>query len=184
LKPWHGVPGLIHGVAQANERTTDPSLRWRLLIVGDGPGREDLQRLAESLNVPAAFTGAIPPADVPGLLADCDAAAAPYPPDTPGGDDYFSPLKVFEYMAAALPVVASAVGQIPSIIQNGRTGILVPPGEPAALANALIRLGEDPNLRERLGLAARSDAVQRFSWSGVLSRITGALPPARRLATQ
>jgi len=76
------------------------------------------------------------------------------------------------------------VGQIPSIIQDGRTGILVPPGDPAALADALLRLGQDPNLRERLGLEARNDAVQRFSWSGVLSRITGALPPARRLARQ
>jgi glycosyltransferase involved in cell wall biosynthesis len=184
LKPWHGVPALLHGVALANQQTADPSLRWQVHVVGDGPGRGDLERLAESLGVPTVFTGAVPPTAVPGLLAEFDAAAAPYPPDAPGQDDYFSPLKVFEYMAAALPVIASAVGQIPSIIQDGRTGILVAPGDPAALADALIRLGEDPNLRERLGLEARSDAVQRFSWSGVLSRITGALPPARRLATQ
>jgi glycosyltransferase involved in cell wall biosynthesis len=184
LKPWHGVPALLHGVALANQQALDPGLRWQVQVVGDGPWREDLERLAESLGVPTVFTGAGPPAAVPGILAEFDAAAAPYPPDAPGQDDYFSPLKVFEYMAAALPVIASAVGQIPSIIEDGRTGILVPPGEPAALAHALIRLGEDPNLRERLGLQARSEAVQRFSWSGVLSRITGALPPARRLARQ
>ncbi len=184
LKPWHGVPGLLHGVALANQQTLDPGLRWQVQVVGDGPGREDLERLAESLGVPTVFTGAVPPAAVPGLLTEFDAAAAPYPPDAPGRDDYFSPLKVFEYMAAALPVIASAVGQLPSIIQDGRTGILVPPGDTAALASALIRLGEDPNLRDRLGREARNDAVQRFSWSGVLSRITGALPPARRLARQ
>jgi glycosyltransferase involved in cell wall biosynthesis len=175
---------LLHGVALANQQTADPALRWQLHVVGDGPGRQDLERLAESLGVPTVFTGAVAPAAVPGLLAEFDAAAAPYPPDGPGQDDYFSPLKVFEYMAAGLPVIASAVGQIPSIIEDGRTGILVPPGDPAALADALIRLGENPNLRERLGLEARNDAVQRFSWSGVLSRITGALPPARRLARQ
>ena len=134
--------------------------------------------------MPTVFSGPVAPAAVPGLLTEFDAAAAPYPPDGPGQDDYFSPLKVFEYMAAGLPVIASAVGQIPSIIQDGRTGILVPPGDPAALADALLRLGQDPNLRERLGLEARNDAVQRFSWSGVLSRITEALPPARRLARQ
>jgi starch synthase len=85
-------------------------------------------------------------------------------------------------MAAAMPVVASAVGQIPSIVEDGRTGILVPPGEPASIAAALARLAGDPELRERLGDRARAAAVERFSWNGVLSRITAALAATRRVA--
>ncbi len=184
LKPWHGVPGLLHAVALANARTSAPERRWTVRVIGDGPGRSDLERLAAVLGLDAHFTGAVLPADVPGLLAECDAAAAPYPPDSAGMDDYFSPLKVFEYMAAALPIIASAAGQIPSIVEHGRTGILVPPGEPEPLAAALTRLAEDPDLRERLGESAREDAVKRFSWDGVLGRITAALPPARRMAVR
>jgi starch synthase len=184
LKPWHGVPGLMHGVALANAQKQAAGDRWRVLVIGDGPGREDLERLAASLGVEAEFTGAVPPDAVPGFLNNADAAAAPYPADVPGRDDYFSPLKVYEYMAAALPIIASAVGQIPSILEDGRNGILVPPGEPAAVADALTRLGADPALRERLGDQARCDAVERLSWNCVLSRIAAALPPARRVVRQ
>jgi starch synthase len=184
LKPWHGVPGLLHGVALANAQTPDPARCWRVLVVGDGPGREDLELLAANLGVEAEFTGAVPPDAVPGLLDAADAAAAPYPAEVKGQDDYFSPLKVYEYMAAALPIIASAVGQIPSILEQGRTGILVPPGEPAAVAEALTRLAQDPDLRERLGASARAEAVLRFSWDGVLTRITRSLPPVRRVAAQ
>ncbi|MET4096863.1 glycosyltransferase family 4 protein [Arthrobacter sp. UYCu712] len=182
LKPWHGVPGLLHGVALANAQTTDASRRWRVLVIGDGPVRVDLERLAAALGVEAEFTGAVTPDAVPGLLNAADAAAAPYPPDVAGQDDYFSPLKVYEYMAAAMPIIASSVGQIPYILDDGRTGILVQPGEPAAIAQALTRLGEDPLLREGLGRSARDDAVTRFSWDGVLARITASLPPLRRVA--
>ena len=184
LKPWHGVPGLLHAVALANGRTAQADHRWAVEVIGDGPGRADLERLAGALAVDAHFTGAVPPADVPALLAGCDAAAAPYPPESAGVDDYFSPLKVYEYMAAALPIIASAAGQIPAILDDGRTGILVPPGEPGPLAAALIRLAADPTLRDRLGGAARADAVERYSWDGVLAHITAALPPARRLAVR
>jgi starch synthase len=184
LKPWHGVPALLHAVALANAQTAGPDRRWTVRIIGDGPGRADLERLAASLGVDAEFTGAVPPDTVPALLQECDAAAAPYPPEEAGQADYFSPLKVYEYMAAAMPIIASAVGQIPSIVDDGRTGILVPPGEPAALAAALNRLAEDPALCEWLGNQARRDAVERFSWNRVLSRITAALPPARRVVLQ
>jgi glycosyltransferase involved in cell wall biosynthesis len=74
------------------------------------------------------------------------------------------------------------VGQIPSILDDGRTGILVPPSEPAALAAALTRVADDPALREDLGSRAREEAEKRFSWNGVLSRITAALPVPRQAA--
>ena len=94
------------------------------------------------------FTGAVRPADVPALLHECGAATAPYPAEEDGRDDYFSPLKIYEYMAAGMPIIASSVGQIPSILDDGRTGILVPPSEPAALAAALTRVADDPALRD------------------------------------
>lgn len=184
LKPWHGVPSLLHAAALANTRAARPDRRWTVRIIGDGPGRAELEHLAASLGVEVEFTGAVPPGAVPALLHGCDAAAAPYPAETAGQADYFSPLKVYEYMAAAMPLVASAVGQIPSIIDDGRTGLLVPAGEPEALAAALNRLAEDPALRARLGSQARRDAVERFSWDQALAHITAALPLARRVVLQ
>jgi glycosyltransferase involved in cell wall biosynthesis len=182
LKPWHGVPDLLRAVALANSTAPGPARRWTVRIIGDGPGRPELEHLADSLRIKTEFTGAVRPAEVPALLHECDAAAAPYPAEEEGRDDYFSPLKVYEYMAAGMPIIASAVGQIPSILDDGRTGILVPPSDPGALAGALTRLADDAGRREVLGSRAREEAEKRFSWNGVLSRITAALPVPRQAA--
>jgi glycosyltransferase involved in cell wall biosynthesis len=96
-----------------------------------------------------------------------DAAVAPYPDLTPF---YFSPLKVFEYMAAGLPVVASRVGQLSSLIEDGWNGLLCPPGDPAALAASLDRLRQDPALRARLGQTARTAVLAHNSWDSVAQR--------------
>ncbi len=176
LKPWHGLPGLIEAVALANARP-GPQPQWSVRIIGDGPMRPVLEALAQKMQVATEFTGAVPPDSVPALLSDCDVAAASYPVPEAGHEDYFSPLKVYEYMAAAMPIIATSTGQIPSILDHGSTGILVPAGDPAAFADALVALAGDPALRLRLGQSARADAVKRFSWEGVLSKITAALPP-------
>jgi glycosyltransferase involved in cell wall biosynthesis len=170
LKPWHGLPTLIDAFALLHRR--DQSTR--LLIVGDGPERPNLEAAIHDPLSPIPnpqsilFTGAVAPADIPSHLASMDVAVAPYPEqDT----FYFSPLKVYEYMAAGLPVVASRVGQLAGLINDGETGLLCPPGDVPALAAALDRLRLDPDLRTRLGAGARSTALRAHTWDGVVRRI-------------
>src|SRR5699024_12440624 len=114
----------------------------RLLLVGDGPQAEALREHALALGTEGAVetTGAVAPVDVPALLHRMDVATAPYPA---AGEGYFSPLKVYEYMAAGLPVVASAVGQLPRVIDHSRTGFLVPGSDPTALAGMLTVLAAE-----------------------------------------
>jgi glycosyltransferase involved in cell wall biosynthesis len=119
----------------------------------------------------AELTGAVMPDAVPALLARMDVAVAPYPllPDF-----YFSPLKVLEAMAAGLPVVAARVGDLDRLVADGRTGRLVTPGDPAALAGALHALAERPDERERLGAAARRTVLAAHTWDAAIGRILSA----------
>ncbi|HVG00160.1 MAG TPA: glycosyltransferase family 4 protein, partial [Chloroflexia bacterium] len=99
LKPWHGLPVLV----EAFDLLCRHAQEARLLIVGEGPERETMQAELERRGLlrQARFTGAVAPHEVPQLLADMDVAVAPYPNRA---DFYFSPLKVYEYMAAGRPV--------------------------------------------------------------------------------
>jgi glycosyltransferase involved in cell wall biosynthesis len=72
--------------------------------------------------------------------------------------------KLLELMAAGLPIVAGRVGQAAEYIEDGRSGLLVAPGEPAGLARAILALLADPLLRERLGQAARARVAQHYTW--------------------
>ncbi|WP_225668236.1 glycosyltransferase family 4 protein [Arthrobacter sp. AET 35A] len=165
LKPWHGVETLIRAKAVAS---TD----WALRIVGDGPEGQRLRELAVAHGAAVEFTGAVTPELIPAALAGCALAAAPYPEMEDASDQYFSPLKIYEYCAAGLPVVASRVGQVPSIIDDGVTGLLVDPSDPAALAAAIDDLAGAPLARAAMSDAARSLASDHHSWDGVLGRIT------------
>jgi len=160
IRPWHGLDVLIEAFAVA--RAEDPGLR--LCVVGDdgGTGRE-LQEQVRRLGLDDAveFTGAIPPEEVPAALGAMDAVAAPYPPLD---DFYFSPLKIFEYMAAGKPIVASSIGQITHLLDHEKTGLLVPAGDVADLAAGLLRLRREPDLAETLGRNARAEAEARHSW--------------------
>jgi glycosyltransferase involved in cell wall biosynthesis len=182
LKPWHGVDVLLRA-ASAAAASRPGSLPWRLVIAGAGPEQEALHALAADLggsgDLEIQFTGAVAPEDMPRVLQGFDVAVAPYP-QADAVDQYFSPLKVYEYLAAGLAVVASSIGQIPAILTDGRTGLLVPPGDDDALGAALLRLAADPVLRRRLGAAARVDAVAHHDWTAVLARELA--PLARELA--
>jgi hypothetical protein len=108
-----------------------------------------------------------------------DVAVAPYPAPGPGGF-YFSPLKVLEYMAAGLPVVASRVATIEEMIEPGRHGFSWNPAAPRRWPGAMEALRRDPDGRARLGAAARARVESRYTWDQVVARILSlaGLPPA------
>lgn len=165
LKPWHGVDILIDAFAKMLGHVGDA----RLLIVGDGPERDRLVALCSRLDISdrVEFTGAIEPAAVPGQLARMDVGVAPYPELD---DFYFSPLKVFEYLASGLPVVASDIGQLRDIVHQG-CGILCEPGNEIALSDALVSLSASPQRRNQLGAAGRKRVRAEHTWLSVAERV-------------
>lgn len=166
LKPWHGLGILVEAFAQLHRGQPQS----RLLIVGDGPERERINAALEVRHLAKAahFTGSVTPSEVPPLLVSMDVGVAPYPSSA---NFYFSPLKVFEYMAAGLPVVASRIGQLEKLIVPEKNGLLVPPGDAGALAAALERLQMQPELRQRLGRQGREMVLRNHTWDSVAQRI-------------
>ena len=158
LKSWHGTETLIDAFGLLHR--SEPDLH--LLIVGEGPMDESLRARAGELGLAGSitFTGKVAHSDMPRVLAAMDAGVAPYL-DAP--DFYFSPLKIYEYMAAGLPVVASDAGDIATLVREGETGLLSTPGDPVSLSTALRRLVESPSLRRALSTAASAEAA-RHTW--------------------
>ena len=166
LKAWHGLSILVEAFALLHKNAP----ATRLLLVGDGPEREKLldDLKLRGLESSALLPGAVEAERVPAYLASMDVAVAPYP-KLP--DFYFSPLKVYEYMAAGLPVVASRIGQLEKLIESGTNGLLVPPGDPVALAEALEKLQADPSMRRQLGENARRLVLRDHTWDKVAGQI-------------
>jgi len=152
LTPQKGYPDLI----KAMRILADREVPAMLTFVGDGPLRPELEAAAsaEGISDMVTFTGAT--ADVRGFLSRFDVMA---------GSSLREglPLSVLEAMASGLPVVTTDVGGNREAVEDGVTGLLVPPGDPAALAEALEALWDDPDRRESMGKAGRARVEERFS---------------------
>lgn len=162
FRSWHGAIHLARALRQLRERGRSDI---GALFIGDGPKRAAVEADAKGLDN-VVFTGAIPHEQMPAALAAAHIGVAPFDlaahkPLALGF--YWSPLKMFEYMAAGLPVVAPAVARIPELVEHNREGLLYDPADGAALARTLEQLA-DAGLRARLGAAARERAVRDYSW--------------------
>jgi glycosyltransferase involved in cell wall biosynthesis len=167
LRPWHGVEALPALLEVLVGRYPEA----KLVIAGDGPLRDALvlELAGRGLGENAVFTGWMAHTEVAALTQTFDVALAPYP--RPDHDFYFSPLKLFEYMACGVPVVSTDLGQISEVVREGETGLLCPPGDQEALVAACERLLEDPELRSRLGKAAAKEVHTRYTWDRNATRV-------------
>ena len=149
--------------AIAQLRSAHP--RLRLLVVGDGPDRAAVEAIMAPLGDAAVLTGFRP--DVMAVLDAVDLLVHPTEADA-------FPTALLEAMAASVPVVASAAGGIPEIVDDGATGVLIPaPPESRALATALAALLSDPQRRAELGAAARRRFESEFAADGWGARLRG-----------
>jgi len=163
IRPWHGLDVAIAALAELPERIG-------LVVAGDGPVRPHLAQQATELGVGHRITwlGALAHERVPEMLAACDLALAPYPELPTFG---FSPLKLYEYLAAGVPVIASDIGQVRIALEAGRWGRLVPPGDASALAAAVTSELTCIAAARVRAEAAREYAMSRHGWTERATRI-------------
>jgi len=156
----------VHYMIEAAPRIALSVPSVRVLIAGDGPDREELMRLAD-LRAPSLVSFLGFREDVPELMKLADVVAIPSLAEG-------FPITLAEAMAHARPIVASAVGGIADAVKDNETGLLVRPGDPEALAEALVKVLCDSALAARLGANARRFAVAKLSVEAMVRR-TGQL---------
>ena len=163
FRNWHGAGQLVEAMRVLRQRG---DRRLRAVLIGDGPEFERVKRAATGVDG-VTLTGAIAHEAMPANLAACDIGVAPFDPAAHAPLSlgfYWSPLKVFEYMASGLAVVVPRIERLSRIVRDGHEALIYDPGDVNGLADALARL-VDPVLRQTLGAAARARAVSRYSWS-------------------
>jgi glycosyltransferase involved in cell wall biosynthesis len=165
FRAWHGVTLAVRAALRLLEQGHD----LRVLLIGDGPERPAAEALAAPYATHFTFTGAVPYAAIPALLARADIGIAPFStaahPALRAAGFFWSPLKIYEYMAAGLPVVTTAIPPLTEVIRDGQEGALFPEDDLAACTAALARLLADLPAARRMGQRARERVVAHYSWA-------------------
>lgn len=169
--PWHGVLVLAEAINMISA-----ALPIKFLLVGDGALLDQMKRMLgeEREQGRVIFKGSVMHQEVPALLDACDILVSPHIPLAAGADFFGSPTKLFEYMAMGTGIVASRLGQIGEVLTDGQTALLVEPGNAHELRDAILRLAEARELRERLGARARQVAIERHTWKRNAQKIIDA----------
>jgi len=176
LYPWKGVDGLLQAMRFLPEA--------ELTIVGGLAGEPDLGRLKKAaadlgVETRVCFRGYVPPSQVPKERERADVVVIPHD-ESRTAREFTSPLKLFEALAAGRPIVATDLPSVREILTPEEDALLVPPGDPQAMAAAIRRVLTDPELAERLASRAFQQAAG-YSWEARARRIEEALQPLEPL---
>ncbi len=156
LKPWHDIASMLRSF----QSLVDDD-RFHFLVVGDGPEMKRIRKFQVDFPDRITVTGALGHESVPEELGKMDIALAPYPEMD---NFYFSPLKILEYMAAGRSIVGSDIGQVGSLLDHGRNGLLTAPGKDTEMTAAIIKLADDDKIRKSLGKQAARTAFEQHDW--------------------
>ncbi|MBI2527078.1 MAG: glycosyltransferase family 4 protein [Candidatus Rokubacteria bacterium] len=169
LEAIYDIPTALR--AFATLRTAFPGAR--LSVAGSGPLRSQLRDLARDLGIAAAvtFTGRLDNARMAGLYAGADLVLNPSRADN-------MPISILEALASGVPVVSTNVGGVPFLVEDGRTALLVPPGDPQAMAASTMRILGEPALAASLR-GAGLEAIQHYAWPAVRERLLAVYGLAR-----
>jgi glycosyltransferase involved in cell wall biosynthesis len=160
LRPEKGVEDFVRAASIVVK--TRPDVRFK--VWGDGPLRSSLENLARANDLNGKL-------DLPGLTATPELALRALDIFAIPSLSESSSNALMEAMATELPVVATRVGGTPSIVEDGSTGLLVPPGDPLALAGAILRLIEQPALAAGLAARGRKKIHEEFGIDQLMARI-------------
>jgi len=178
FRSWHGAIHLVEAIRILRDRGRKDI---GAVFIGDGAELPRVRAAAQGIDS-IVIAGALPHDRMPAALAAADIGVAPFDLGAHAPlmlGFYWSPLKIFEYMAAALPVVAPRVDRIPELVADRHEGLLYDPkGGPAALADAVSAL-DDPGTRRTLGAAARERAVSEYSWQAHCRALETSIEEAR-----
>lgn len=168
LAPWQGVEYLVKSAPSILSRY--PGCRF--LIVGDGVMKSELLNLSRELGIEDRFifTGVVPYDRVPVYINASNICAAPFILAR-NAKIGLSPLKLYEYMACGKPVVASAISGVADALEASEGGISVPPENPEALANAILKLLENQDLRTNMGSKGLRYVTENYSWYSVAKQV-------------
>jgi colanic acid/amylovoran biosynthesis glycosyltransferase len=158
----HEVKGQRH-LIEACALIRDEGVEFSCRLIGNGPDEADLRRLVarHALDGHISFLGVLSRDEVVAQLVRADVLVAASVPSSDGRREGI-PVVLMEAMSCGLPVVASRLSGIPELVRDGRSGILVTPGNATEIAAALRRLAKDPDLRRRLGTGARRTVERAF----------------------
>jgi glycosyltransferase involved in cell wall biosynthesis len=165
FRAWHGALDFV----RAAGRLLDGGRDARFLLVGDGPERPAAEQIASAWPGRFRFTGAVTHEAVPELLANADVGVAPFTtarhPALRAAGFFWSPLKVYEYMAASLPVVTPDIPPLNEVVRDRQEGALYREGDVESLTAAIARLLDEPELAREIGARGRERVASRYSWA-------------------
>lgn len=167
--PWHGAETL----AMTIPIVTTKNKRIKYLFIGSGARLENVKKIVFESGAAdkVIFTGFVDRKIMPEYLAAGDILISPQVPNPDGTPFFGSPTKLFEYMSMGKAIVASDLDQIGALLTHKEDAILVPPGDANKLAEAILLLAEDSNLRDSLGNQARRVAMNKYSWDNHVGSI-------------
>jgi glycosyltransferase involved in cell wall biosynthesis len=178
FRRWHGADFLVRAAARVLRKLDERNILF--LFLGSGPDLAEVRREVSRLGIGSQvhLAGAVPYDQMPLHLARCHVGVAPYQPSRHGQLQlgfYWSPLKIFEYMACGLPCITLDIHPLREIIRPGREGLLIQEGDEQGLADAIAELVKSPERAAEMGRAARQRIVSHYSWQVHCEKLEGVL---------